>query len=269
MAGVGLLDAVDGQRPDGVDRELIEVRGEGHRCLRWRCGAAGSAARPSYRAGRRAPGAPRPHRYARPVPSLLVSRRARTHHRTRRATGGSTVVVVGDIVVDVILAPDGDDRAWQRRPRPGAGQGRRVGGHRRPVARAAGSDVDARVRDRAGRRRACPDRDAHRRRRHGACDSGGGRADGPDRRARGARRAALVHPGPGRGAPAPAGGPEAGLVRGCRGRAPSGLLAARRAPRPCRHGGHPAGARRRRAGHRGPGLDGSAPRAAAAARASP
>ncbi len=37
VSGVGLLDAVDGEGPDGVDRELVEaVGGEGHRCLRWR-----------------------------------------------------------------------------------------------------------------------------------------------------------------------------------------------------------------------------------------
>ena len=36
VARVGLLDAVDRERPDGVDGQLIEVRGQGHEgALRW------------------------------------------------------------------------------------------------------------------------------------------------------------------------------------------------------------------------------------------
>jgi sugar/nucleoside kinase (ribokinase family) len=42
------------------------------------------------------------------MPALLVTRRARTHHRMRSATERPRVVVVGDIVVDVILAPERD-----------------------------------------------------------------------------------------------------------------------------------------------------------------
>ena len=42
------------------------------------------------------------------VPAIRVSRRARTEVRTRRAADGPGVVVVGDLVVDVVLAPEGD-----------------------------------------------------------------------------------------------------------------------------------------------------------------
>jgi sugar/nucleoside kinase (ribokinase family) len=42
------------------------------------------------------------------MPAILVTRRARTHHRMRRTTDRPSVVVVGDIVVDVILAPERD-----------------------------------------------------------------------------------------------------------------------------------------------------------------
>ena len=54
VPGVGLLDAVDREGPDGVDRESIElVRGEGHRSLRWRgpdrCAGRASSARTARR----------------------------------------------------------------------------------------------------------------------------------------------------------------------------------------------------------------------------
>ena len=42
------------------------------------------------------------------VPAIRVSRRARTSVRTRRAADRPRVVVVGDIVVDVVLAPERD-----------------------------------------------------------------------------------------------------------------------------------------------------------------
>ena len=42
------------------------------------------------------------------MPTLLATRRARIHHRPRRSIQRSRVVVVGDIVVDVILAPAGE-----------------------------------------------------------------------------------------------------------------------------------------------------------------
>jgi sugar/nucleoside kinase (ribokinase family) len=42
----------------------------------------------------------------RPVPAIRVSRRARTPVPTRRAADRPRIVVVGDIVVDVVLAPD-------------------------------------------------------------------------------------------------------------------------------------------------------------------
>jgi sugar/nucleoside kinase (ribokinase family) len=44
----------------------------------------------------------------RAMPAILVTRRARSHHRLRRPSTNPSVVVVGDIVVDVILAPERD-----------------------------------------------------------------------------------------------------------------------------------------------------------------
>ena len=105
VPGVRLLDAIDREGADGVDRELIEaVRGEGH--------SLSPVARGLGRRGGicRAPIVPR--RSARvcsaDMPPILVTRRARTHHRVRRTTDRPSVVVVGDIVVDVILAPERD-----------------------------------------------------------------------------------------------------------------------------------------------------------------
>ena len=126
VPGVGLLHAVDGQGADGVDGKPLElVGGQGHRCLRvrgthwrdcgrrWGGGQRGVFGRegPSYRAG--PPGGPSPPGHRRmlhprcPVPPRPISSAA-----PRRPTAASpprpAVVVLGDLVVDVVLAPDRD-----------------------------------------------------------------------------------------------------------------------------------------------------------------
>ena len=105
MPGVRLLDAVDREGADGVDRELIEaVRGEGHSLspVARELGSCGGVCRTSNRTPQICAG------MLGGMPALLVTRRARTHHRMRSATERPRVVVVGDIVVDVILAPERD-----------------------------------------------------------------------------------------------------------------------------------------------------------------
>ena len=84
MTGVRLLDAIDGERADGVDGELVEVGGEGH--------AFDSVGRCRWQGGNDIVG---------PGPAILPGcRRSGVRVEPRHRS----VVVLGDLVLDVVLA---------------------------------------------------------------------------------------------------------------------------------------------------------------------
>ena len=133
---------------------------------------------------------PRPHRPGRP--------------RRPRASGRrpARIVVLGDLMLDVVLAPERALETRHRRPRPGdAGPGR-LGGEHRPLARPARRADDARSRGRARRGRPGAGRCGPSRRGDAAGRPRRGRADRPDRRPRRAGRRALVRRRPRRRRPA-------------------------------------------------------------------
>ena len=137
MPGIRLLDGVDREGPDRVDRQLVEVGGDGHRAgslaawaghRTWSGHCSGGPAilracrpirAPGDRADRHAPG-------ARDGPAVAAGRRP--HPR---------IVVLGDLMLDVVLAPAvpldvGHGRAGPRLARPG-----RLGGEHGALARPA------------------------------------------------------------------------------------------------------------------------------------
>ena len=143
MARVCLLDAVDREGADRVDRQLVElVRGGGHRCLRVR-GTLGGPARPCDGARGAARAAASPHRSAHrsldsarcresPLPGGCPPRAG-----VAATAGRPAVVVLGDLVVDVMLLPArdlqrGTDVPGLRPPAPG-----RQRDHDRALARPA------------------------------------------------------------------------------------------------------------------------------------
>ena len=233
---------------DGVDRKPLElVRGEGHRCLRvrgtrwrgcarrWGDGQRGGFGREaqSYRAGRRGPS---PHsgprsprsRALRPAPGPQTLPAVRepampppgtVARHVAPGTGRPAVVVLGDLVVDVVFAPDRDlKRGTDVTGRVHAAPGRLRGEHG-TLAGPARRPEHAGLRDRARCRRARPGRRGHRRRRHGARGARRRSEDGPHRRARGTGRRAFVRHGAGRRPSAAPRGPQG--------------LAGSRAPTPC------------------------------------
>ena len=233
-------------------------------------GAAGSAARSAARGHRTAPVRPVARRHpvtgvsCRHMPSPSAPSRTPPRAARRRPAVAPAVVVLGDLVVDVVLAPDRDlkrgtdvtGRVVLRQGGSAASTARWLGrlGARSTLVCAIGRDAAGRAlvaavepRRGHGARRAC------RRRRHRA-----------DRRARGAGRRALVRHGAGCRAPTSPGGPAARLVRRRRCPAPARLLAARPAARRGRDGGRgsrpPAG----RPGVGGPLVVGPAAREGAA-----
>ena len=245
VPGVRLLDAVDREGPDGVDREPVElVRGEGHRCLRVaRCRPVRTGRASSARTARRV--RPRASIVARNAahtgalssgPCLTSACHAGRARRSGRAAPptGPRSSCVGDIVVDVILAP-GSRRSSAARDVPGrvrSRQGGRVRGDDRPLARPAGRAIHARLRGRPRRRRDA--RWSRPRPRDGVTvkrGPRGGRPDRADRRARGAATASARSSRTAAPRSGSARGPQARLVRGRRRRPPPGLLAARRAAR--------------------------------------
>ncbi len=144
VPGVRLLDAIDREGPDGVDRELIEaVRGEGHSLSPVARGLGGAADLP--RSNRT------PQIGAGMLGEITDPRHAARAHPSPRATDDDrpSVVVVGDIVVDVILAPERDIELGSDV------RGRvllRAGGSAATAARwpgRFGRSLDARVRSRA------------------------------------------------------------------------------------------------------------------------
>ena len=217
MAGVRLLDAVDREGPDGVDRESIElVRGEGHRSLRWRLsrparptGHRRRTRRGGYcrtlivaRARGRSRGYARPRAcHPRVTPSAHAGpdapRRGPAARGRGRRHGGRRGA-----------RPGRRHRARHRRARPGVRAAGWVGGDRGALARAARRAIGARVRRRTRRPRPSADPGRDRGRRHRPRGARTGRADRPDRGAGGARWPALVRPGPRRRAPPATRGPQ-------------------------------------------------------------
>ena len=95
------------------------------------------------------------------------------------------VVVVGDLVVDVVLAPAAELCARHRRPRPRDAPPGRLGDHHRPLARSRRRAGRPGRRGRTGRRRSGPRSDDPRATASRRAWSGRRPADGPDRRVRG------------------------------------------------------------------------------------
>ena len=210
MAGVRLLDAVDREGPDGVDRESIEAgRGEGH--------SLSPVARPAASGGvvaaARRLSVPIETRARTPAAMPSPARDARRgEHRIAPRPRPAPVVVVGDIVVDVILAPERASSAAATSEAGSCARGRVRGDGRAWLGR-LGAPFDARLRrrprwpgSRAGLR-------GDRRRRDGQGGAHGRRAD---------RRIGVLVDADGqrsfvqdRGAAlARARGPHGGLVRG-------------------------------------------------------
>ena len=131
VAGVRLLDGVDRERPDRVDGELVEVGGDGHGGLpSVGCGGRGSAVHCRREVVRRRAilRACRPcERLARAVPRARAGRVA-------ARDAGPRIVVLGDLMLDVVLAPAAAPRERDGRPRPGRPGPGRVGGEHGPLA---------------------------------------------------------------------------------------------------------------------------------------
>ena len=142
----------------------------------------------------RRPGSPR-------RPGRSFPRPGRPSQRPGRA-GAPRIVVVGDLVLDVVVAPGRPLELGHRRRRARVLRPGRIGGHDRALARPARGADHA---DRGGRSRSRPvGRWSTPLRADGVtaarrCASPGART-GPHRRPRGARRRAQLRPGPGRGA---------------------------------------------------------------------
>ena len=128
VPGIGLLDGVDRERPDGVDGELVEVGGDSHRAgsdRSWcvggplaprlgHCSDAPAILRVCRRSldpgARNAPGSRRDRPTGTPRPSA-----ARADSRAP-----ARIVVLGDLMLDVVLAPARRARIGDRRPGSGA-----------------------------------------------------------------------------------------------------------------------------------------------------
>ena len=197
----------------------------------------------------------------RPIRPRRPGRPSRPRRRGAATAGQPRIVVLGDLVLDVVVAPERGDRARHRRHRPRVDRPGRIGRHDRPLARPARGAQQPHRRDRTGLRGTSP-RQGARGRTASRCASSGSPAR---------RRAASAWSSPSgggersfvtdRGAALRLGpdGPEAGLVRR-RGPAPpdrlfpAGFAAGRVGP-----AGDRARSRGGCAGEPGPGLDRSAP----------
>jgi hypothetical protein len=155
------------------------------------------------------------------------------------ATPRPRVVVVGDLVVDVVLAPATELQIGNRRPRPGDAPPGRLGDDHRPLARPGGARVSL-VPPWGGTPPAArSSEDDPWGRRHTAGRPHRRAADRPGRRvswrraasAPSSRTAARHSPGPG--------APARGVVRLCRARPHPNLLAARSPARRRRDGWRP------------------------------
>ncbi len=202
------------------------------------------------------------------VMPLLPSRRRLPAPRRRRAAASRpAVVVLGDLVLDVVVAPDralelGSDVTGSVQLRQGgsaATAARWLGriGARSTLICAVGRDATGRVLVAALTGDGVTVRAVRVR----------GRADRPHRRRRRRQRPALVRDRARRRPQAPSRGPPPVLVRRRRRPAPPGLLAARPPARGRRARGDHARPGRGRAGLRRPGVRRAAPRAGSRGRA--
>ena len=161
--------------------------------------------------------APFPGQPVRGLSSVMarpIGRRVRGVRAVRRRRARSpSVVVVGDLMLDVGRDPVPAARARDRRPGHGRAAPGRLGGEHGALAGPARRAVDARLRGRSRPGRTGARRGDPRRRGDRPADPRRRQADRPDRRRRDVRRRALVRRRPRRRRRAAPGRPQAGLVR--------------------------------------------------------